>query len=538
MQNYHREDDGTETVVEMLTCDIFQFNWQCNQTMNVNFMKWFVSVVAAFSAAQSFAEPVPDWANSYSADGICYCAPEVQASLRNKIVATPVGGQTISQVCDRIGKGPGLQLNGDQFSFPAYHDAQCGNGPIGADADGCEGRTQNDDTICAGTGPEWDLKAAYSKPAKEVVDTAAVEAEADKAAEVALAEQQAAARAKTVKAQSAKTAKARSAKSVKARQAKAAKARAKYEREDAALAKKLAEESLAKGRRESESEEQIEQEQIAKRQADEARLKAVAAENATNARLAKERQQRADAARLQKEQQDLASQQSSKEDKAARIRAAAAKAATVRAAADAKAKKEADEQLANSTAVDNVESGVDPVIESGTATGFRLPSYASLSNGQNGYVEVGPITFDFGGAGASLAGGYQWAPSWQFAGRAAMVEEYFEIMLGVRKTFISNGLNGAQINFLAGMEHGNFDGNFAEGIANLSDSGVILSGSLGYNVGRRANLSAGVKYSSFFEGDPGLFGLFLFRVVQNLDFSTRVEGGDNANLSLGLRYHY
>ena len=535
--------------------------------MNVKCLNWSLGVIAVIFSTQSWAESLPEWVSSYNANGTCYCAPDINPSLKNRIVATPVGGQSISQVCARIGAGPALNLNNGQFNFPVYHDAQCGNGPAGADSEGCEGRTENDDSVCTGTGPLWDLKSAYAKPAavkpspekKQVVKKTVVESKVEKAAEAALAKKL------------------------------ATEARAKREQEEAALALKLAEEARAKSQRQNEikqqqlirqQQEKVEREQLAQLQAKEAaqselaqtqQLEAetasIAQEQAAEAeknRLAQEeadrtrqrlalesRRRQAQQLAEQKaaEQQQLADEESiarqeAEQEKADRIRAAAATAAKIRAEADAEAeaqaqreaeaKIEADQQLANSAAVEKVESGVEPVIESGTGTGVRLPSYASLSNGHTGFVELAPVTYDFGGAGASVAGGYLWAPGWQFTGRAAVVEEYSEVMLGITKSYTPAAFKGAKINLLAGVEHGSFD----LGITDFDDSGVILGGSLGFNVGRRANLSAGVKYSSFFEGDPGVFGLLLFRVVNNLDFSTHVESGDNANLSLGLRYHY
>jgi len=193
----------------------------------------------------------------------------------------------------------------------------------------------------------------------------------------------------------------------------------------------------------------------------------------------------------------------------------------------------AQEDLADAKAVDKVEA--DPSIESGATGALRIPSSSSLSNGKSGYVELTPVSFEFGGNGAAISGAKQFASGWDFTGRAAKVEKYSEAMLGVRKSFSPNMLKGGLVQMLAGVEYGNF-----ELPANLSfdESGVVLGGALGYNFGRKANLSAGLHYSSFFEGDPSAFGQFLYRFAKNLDLSSRVEGGDNANVRFGLRLHY
>ena len=102
---------------------------------------------------------VPGWVNSYAADGQCYCAPQLDAGFARKVLPTPVGGQSVSQICQRIGQGPTLKLTNDSFNHPVYTDAQCGHGPTlptsTNDITTCDGQISMDASDCAGKGPIW-----------------------------------------------------------------------------------------------------------------------------------------------------------------------------------------------------------------------------------------------------------------------------------------------------------------------------------------------------------------------------------------------
>lgn len=102
---------------------------------------------------------------SYAANGQCFCLGEVDASLRNLIVPTPVGGQSVAQVCKRIGSGPGLESVNGLYNYPVYQDLQCGHGPFHdsaatRDAD-CSGTLDGTYGTCQGVGPKWDLDRAF-----------------------------------------------------------------------------------------------------------------------------------------------------------------------------------------------------------------------------------------------------------------------------------------------------------------------------------------------------------------------------------------
>lgn len=77
------------------------------------------------------------WADSYSANGRCYCASSFDHKFANHILETPLGWLPIRRICELIGPGPGIAGN------PVYNDVQCGNGPPKAvqHEHACPGRT-------------------------------------------------------------------------------------------------------------------------------------------------------------------------------------------------------------------------------------------------------------------------------------------------------------------------------------------------------------------------------------------------------------
>lgn len=108
------------------------------------------------------------WQGSYSADGQCFCSGEVAASVASQIVPTPVGGQTVKQVCTRVGQGPELKRDAGLFNYPVYEDPQCGHGPHVASSqardEGCLGSLDGAFELCSPKGHQWDLNQAYDVP--------------------------------------------------------------------------------------------------------------------------------------------------------------------------------------------------------------------------------------------------------------------------------------------------------------------------------------------------------------------------------------
>lgn len=109
-----------------------------------------------------------DWDGSYAANGQCFCVGTISAGLGARIFPTPIGGQTVTQICQGIGAGPGLTRTDNLFNYPVYADPQCGHGPFvagRAPADSkCAGTLDGksaDSASCQPIGPEWDLQRAF-----------------------------------------------------------------------------------------------------------------------------------------------------------------------------------------------------------------------------------------------------------------------------------------------------------------------------------------------------------------------------------------
>ena len=129
----------------------------------LNHVGLFGVTVATIVAAPAIAS---DWKGSFIANGQCYCNGELDPQLSNLIVPTPIGGQSIQQVCSRIGEGPALSRLDGVFNYPVYADAQCGNGPFttrGKQSNSqCVGSRNPGAGDCYPAGPHWDLTSAYA----------------------------------------------------------------------------------------------------------------------------------------------------------------------------------------------------------------------------------------------------------------------------------------------------------------------------------------------------------------------------------------
>jgi len=131
------------------------------------------SIPLALFVVLTFALTTPafsreDWSGSYAVDSQCFCIGEVDRSVAARIVPTPIGGQTVQQVCSALGKGPGLVFSNASFNHPVFKDSQCGHGPYAngatpTDLD-CVGTIDGTYASCQPAGPKWDLLTAYAEP--------------------------------------------------------------------------------------------------------------------------------------------------------------------------------------------------------------------------------------------------------------------------------------------------------------------------------------------------------------------------------------
>jgi hypothetical protein len=138
--------------------------------MRPHFIKTSVTLFlcAPFVASASLAA---DWNGSYSANGQCFCVGTIASAVENSIVPTLIGGQTVAQVCQRVGMGPGLKIADGLYSHPVYADSQCGHGPgLGSAGSttsdsNCVGSLDGkgaDSGSCQPLGPRWNIEQAFS----------------------------------------------------------------------------------------------------------------------------------------------------------------------------------------------------------------------------------------------------------------------------------------------------------------------------------------------------------------------------------------
>jgi len=106
-------------------------------------------------------QPRPNWKDSYSVQGRCYCDSNgYDHNLSSKSAMTPIGELNVVTICQDIkaalGNGP---IDGRIY----YNDIQCGHGPANDAADevGCPGRVDIGPGGCHVKGPKWDLEAVY-----------------------------------------------------------------------------------------------------------------------------------------------------------------------------------------------------------------------------------------------------------------------------------------------------------------------------------------------------------------------------------------
>lgn len=443
------------------------------------------------------------WDGSYAADGECFCTGTQGRDIDSLIVPTPIGGQSIKQVCERLGTGPALQKVNGKFNFPVYADAQCGNGPFSSDAasidENCSGHLGVAGEDCVGKGPEWNIKSAYATPAEtkpgisesRVVTggshyitppptTSVSSATVDSVASTPVAQ------IANVRSQSKRIVKPvpLTPEQLRARQ--------------------LVQIEAARERARLRAERELN-------------------ESATNANPV------------------LQAAQSESDDGGEIILTEEQKALKAKAESAVVAKKETETAVETVTQLAEVDSSNTESTAAtlpGTYSALRLPVATRNSAREFDYVEGMPVTYDFGGAGMSVGASVSSQNRMQFLLQASAAETYQEALLGIG--FIHSPKNADRLTLLvsAGVEYGKFEFQGSVVDANLSSTGAYLGLSSRFVVNNKFELQAGVGYSSFFEGDATVFGSAFYHLTPNLDLTTKAEAGDNDSLGFGIRYYY
>jgi len=72
----------------------------------------------------------------------------------------------------------------------------------------------------------------------------------------------------------------------------------------------------------------------------------------------------------------------------------------------------------------------------------------------------------------------------------------------------------------------------------FSDTGMFFGAASRLVLSQRFELKGGVGYSTFFQGDPTVFGGAYWQLSRQLDLVSRFELGDNDLFGLGVRFYY
>jgi len=429
-------------------------------------------MLAVTSQAQAGSS---SWNGSYAADDSCFCVGSQSRDIDSLIVPTPVGGQSVTQVCERIGEGPTLQKINGKFNYTVFPDAQCGHGPLPKaeikTSSQCVGTLGVAGEDCSRRGPRWKLDEAYAEtkpvPKVGISDTAVTGGSRHIKPPTSTVAQT-----KDVTVEQKKVVVKRSA----PKRVKAAPKVAVVETREQLRARQL--------------------EQLAQ-----ARLRA-----------------------SQAEQEELARQE---------------------ALAKQEATSKAVEGLLPETKTESVATVADTTSTPSTAentptsvAALKVPAQLRRSSSDFDYIEGAPVTYDFGGAGISVAASKSSHNRMQYVLNAAVADTYREAALGLGMFFTPKRAERLTLLFKAGVEYGNFNFRNDSVTAELSDSGVFVGLASRFAVTRALELQAGVSYSSFFEGDAVGFGAAFYHLTSKLDLTAKAEAGDNDLLGFGIRYHY
>ncbi|PID60925.1 MAG: hypothetical protein CSB44_08590 [Gammaproteobacteria bacterium] len=603
-----------------------------------------------------------DWTGSYWAEGQCYCTESIDPAVAGRIVPTPVGGKTVAQICQEIGRGPGLELEGERFNFPAYRDPQCGNGPFvpGSEPDAsCAGTLTLDGSECQPARPARDLAALYGvdKSAAETRHTtsswalitpslgasrAADDASADASADVkrgARSRQTDATpvrRPEVSKAPGGKSLLATVASSaLKAVHVSDTDGKASHSGKAGNSSRSLSIDEnftgkqiviggqrylqahpdvpptggrpgsrilvddivflkddgsidpadLYKGSEASTptTKRKAAAERISSRQSDTASSSGkTAASKAIPSRTRLPRQTEWEVRSTTSRMIDAAKDEmvdadgSDKPDELADADVGDKPDGLVDADGSSKADELADvdsidkadelvdadggdkaDELADADGSDMADELADaePSVEDTSAadadkrarggvsiaSALRLPEGVRQSSREFSYVEAMPTSYDYGGNGVEIEGSVGSEERYHFIGRAAIVSDYQEVMLGAG--FHLTPVNASRMTAVltAGIEYGNFEISneaLTTGSIEYSDSGAFLALSSRMVMSPRFELQGGVGYSSFFEGDLTAFGRGSYHLNRQLDFVSRFEVGDNDSIGFGLRFYY
>lgn len=453
-------------------------------------------MLACFTQVQASGS---SWDGSYAAKGGCYCVGEQGRNIDSQIVPTPIGGQSVAQICERVGDGPTLLKVNGKFNYTVYPDAQCGNGPfpdsISSEDDKCMGHLGVSGEDCAIRGPRWDLADAYSKEKKVLQGDA-------KEISITGGSRHIAPPAKKVSKVDGK----------KQPGSNASVAEIARNRSDAKkIVRRTSDVNVPETR------EQIRARQLVHLAA--ARKRAKLAASAKSETLSE-------------------SVNSSLPDVVTAAKPETAKSVQSGATVQADASTTASTKASIDSVADATQSAAITKDTPAAVTALKLPTRLRTGVPDFNFIEAAPVTYDFGGAGLSIAASKSSHNRMQYVLMAAAADTYQEAAIGVGTFFTPSKADRITLMVRAGLEYGEFSFRNRFLRADLSDTGAFAALATRFAVTREFELQAGVSYSSFFEGDVIGFGAAFYHLTQKLDLTAKTEIGDNDLFGFGIRYHY
>ena len=502
---------------------------------------------------------------SYHADGACFCTNHVASSqLANKILPTPIGGQSVAQICERVGNGPGLLVENGIYNHPAYSDLQCGN-PVGnspsADAiadNNCTGLSAPGISECHGSGPEWNLTTAYAKPLpvkhetivavdnNHTNDTVTSASITSPAAQQQITSQQAN-KSEIVEASTAN----------------------REAIENQAI--QIIESAYQTGFKNDLAElETIESEPIPAAAHKEIIEPINSVEPTSAAILTAENPGDISPNNIPRElTQDQIREfpeiLTEEIPKPVTLSDGTLTVVTDTATLNEKGTTviviEADgtprvmsqeeverlplaklEDVETSQTIESAAADIEPQAEPEPAAALTpeaaIPRTTASFFGPGtldyGYVSLAPTGYDFGGNGAELEGSLSNNAGLTLVASASVVEEYTEASIGVGFYFSPFSSRSTDFVVDAGVEFGQFD----LGITDLDDSGGYARAYLRSRPFRQFELTGGGRFSSFFDGDTVFVATGTLLLTRNLNAFSKIEIGENDQFSLGIRLFY
>jgi len=458
-------------------------------------------VLFGFSAS-TLAASANDIALSYEADGACYCTNAALSSpSASTIVPTPVGGQSIGQICERIGEGPGLGIVDGLYDNPAYSDSQCGNGTSREAASEnevtCTGLSAPGESNCEQPGALWDLAHAFSS------DNAATPLRSSSSP-------------------------------------------------SAIVSAETTEVTLIETAYENSSSKQITKPQTPRNtQTDSTESNIISAASIKTGLSQKEIQQLPEAFTEQIfELVSIDSGDANAIDSTTRVLITNVNGQSQMMTQDEIADlpladlENTDPQTIITTIpetqiaeVEKADTDQSPSIAAVVAPLPTVNSRRTLFGSSRlnyGYIGLGPTGYDFGGNGAEVDASVSNNAGLALVASAGVAEEYSEASVGVGTYFSPFPHRASDIVINAGVEFGEFD----LGITDFDDFGGYISGYLRTRPIRRLELTGGGRLSSFFDGDAVFIASGALQITRGLNAFGKVEVGDNDQFSLGIRLFY